>query len=271
MIHWNVKPEMLEIGPLTLRWYGLLFAAGFVIGIRLLEQMFDQENISKKSLDRLFIYMIIATMLGARLGHTLFYEPEIYLADPLRILKIWEGGLASHGAVVGILLAMYWFSKRHGFQFFWLMDRVVIPIALAGSLIRLGNLMNSEIIGRASTLPWAFVFERVDQIPRHPAQIYEALAYLVIFFVLRKLYSVPKFRNASGLIVSAFAFLIFLARFLIEFSKENQVSFESQLPLDLGQLFSLPLILGGAYGIFFHLRKLSAAQARKGEALNGRK
>jgi prolipoprotein diacylglyceryl transferase len=163
----------LNLGPFSVRWYGLLFAASFVIGFQIMNWIFKIEKKSEKDLNDLVWYMILGTVIGARLGHCLFYNPEYYLSNPLEILKIWQGGLASHGAAVGILTAMYLYSKKKvGQSFLWILDRVVITVALAGSLIRLGNLFNSEIIGIPTDLPWGFVFTLIDEIPRHPAQLY---------------------------------------------------------------------------------------------------
>ena len=246
MIIWNIKPEFGSLGPVTIRWYGLLFAAAFIFGFRISKKIFEKDGVGIAYLDRLIYYVGFGTIIGARLGHCLFYEPKIYLVHPLRILRIWEGGLASHGAAVGIILSLFIFSKKtKELSLLQLMDRVAIPIALAGGFIRLGNLFNSEIIGKPTSAPWAFVFPRVDNVPRHPTQLYESILYFLIFGVLYNLFKSPKVREARGQLAGVFFILIFSVRFFVEFLKENQVSFESALPLNLGQILSVPAVLIG--------------------------
>ncbi len=262
MIHWNASPVIANIGPISLRWYGLLFAGGFILAHRLAARYFIREKVSLGILDQLLLYIAAGTIIGARLGHTLFYEPDVYLRDPLRILMIWEGGLASHGAAIGILLAVYlFFRKNPQLRLLWILDRVAAPIAMAGVLIRLGNLFNSEILGKPSNVPWAFVFQRVDSIPRHPAMLYEAVAYLLIFFVLDRLYWRKESREAEGRIFGGFMAGIFGARFLLEFFKEVQVDFEAQLPLDMGQLLSIPFVALGVWMIVRSYRRPPVAEA----------
>ncbi len=261
MIIWDVSPEIFsfgpfslgdfDIGPFSVRWYGLLFAASFVIGFQIMNWIFNLEKKSEKDLNDLVWYMILGTVIGARLGHCLFYNPVYYISNPLEILKIWQGGLASHGAAVGILLAMYFYSKRKvGQSFLWIMDRVVITVALAGSLIRLGNLFNSEIIGIPTDLPWAFVFSRVDDIPRHPAQLYESIFYLISFFILFNIYRKKQSKTEKGAIFGLFLILIFGFRIFVEFLKENQTGFEQGMILNMGQFLSIPLVLLGIYLLY---------------------
>lgn len=245
MIHWNADPELIHLGFITIRWYGLLFSLSFLTGYAVLAETFRDEGVSEIHLDRLLMVLGIGTIAGARLGHCLFYEPEIYLADPIRILKVWEGGLASHGAAVGIFTALAYYSRRYHLGYLWLCDRVCMGVALAGGWIRLGNLFNSEIVGRPTNVPWAFVFERVDLLPRHPAQLYESLSYFAIFGILYRVFWNTQLRRKSGAMVGLMLCLTFTVRFFLEFVKENQVSFESHLPLDMGQLLSIPLVLGG--------------------------
>ena len=184
-ITWSISPEIYSIGPIHIRYYGLLFALSFVVGFKIMEHIFNKENRSMDDLNDLVWYMILGTVIGARLGHCLFYNPEYYLANPIEILKIWTGGLASHGAAVGILTSIYFYSKKKKNQsFLWVMDRVVITVALAAVFIRMGNLFNSEIIGHPTDLAWGFIFTSVDNIPRHPAQLYEALFYLLSFVII---------------------------------------------------------------------------------------
>lgn len=257
-ITWNVNPEIVHLGTLSVRWYGLLFALGFFLGYLIMAKFFRKENVPIKELDRLTTYMVIGTIIGARFGHCLFYEPAYYLNHPLEILKIWEGGLASHGAALGIMLAIYLFSRKSTRSFLWTIDRIVVVVALSGVLIRLGNLMNSEIFGKPSELAWAFVFIRDNNIPRHPTQIYEALAYLLSFGYLLRHYYRCDGHPRPGFLFGMFLILIFTARFFIEFLKEPQVSFENQYILNLGQSLSIPFILLGTYLVWRSKRKLPA-------------
>ncbi len=246
-ITWNINPEIFHLGRLSVRWYGLLFALGFYFGYLIMARFFRRENIPVKELDKLTTYMVIGTILGARLGHCLFYEPAYYFSHPVEILKIWEGGLASHGAALGIIVAIYLFSRKSSQSFLWTIDRIVIVVALAGVLIRLGNLMNSEIYGKPTDLPWAFIFIRDNPIPRHPSQLYEALAYLLAFGYLLRYYYRTDGRPNPGFLFGMFLILIFTPRFFIEFLKEPQVTFESKYILNLGQSLSIPFILLGIF------------------------
>ncbi len=255
-ITWNIAPEIFSIpdtipliGGYALRWYGILFALGFVLGYIILKKMFDKEGVPVKVLDDLATYMIIFTIVGARLGHCLFYQPDYYLANPIDILKVWEGGLASHGAAVGIILGLILFAKQYHKRYLWVLDRIAIVVALAGFLIRLGNLMNSEIFGDETTLPWGFVFVQVFGesriIANHPIQIYEALSYLLLFIFLYKYYWRHNGKPTEGAIFGYFLVLLWSVRFLIEFIKLPQVDFETTMLLNMGQLLSIPLIIAG--------------------------
>ena len=190
-ITWDVSPEIFRIGPLPIRWYSLGWLLAFGVGFHLVRGMYRQEGKPEKDLESVLLYMILGAIIGARLGHCFFYRPDYYLANPLEIIAFWKGfrGLASHGGAAGILVSLYIFSRRHQDQpYLWLLDRVAAPTALGGFFIRMGNLMNSEILGLPSDAPWAMVFTRIDAVPRHPAQLYEALSYLLIFFLLFGLY-----------------------------------------------------------------------------------
>jgi prolipoprotein diacylglyceryl transferase len=254
-ITWNPDPELIRIGSFAIRWYGLLFAGAFIVGYFIMQRIFRNEDKSSKLLDQLATYMVVATVIGARLGHCLFYEPEYYLNNPLEILMIWKGGLASHGAAIGIILALYFFSKRNKLPVIWVFDRIAIVVALGGSFIRTGNLMNSEIYGKATSLPWAFIYAKDDLIPRHPTQIYEALAYLGIFLFLYLHYWRKKGHPKPAFLFGMFMILVFSARFLIEFLKEPQVAFEQQMTLNMGQLLSIPFILIGLVAVFWPGKK----------------
>lgn len=259
-IVWDVSPEIFNfpewiplIGGNGVRWYGLLFAASFVVGYIIMQRVFKREKIPVEVLDELSTYMLVATVIGARLGHCLFYEPSYYLANPIEILKVWEGGLASHGAAVGIILALFFFSRKHKRTMIWVLDRVVIVVALAGFFIRMGNLMNSEIFGHTTTLPWGFYFIRyydttMHADPRHPTQIYEGIVYLLTFiFLYRSYFTKGLGEKQPGYIFGWFLMLIFGSRFFVEFLKEPQVGFEANMALNMGQLLSIPFVLAGAY------------------------
>lgn len=272
-ITWNVKPEIFSvaddvwlIGGLTVRWYGLLFASSFFFGYIIVQNMFKRENIDQKLLDKLTIYMALGTILGARLGHCLFYQPDYYLQHPLEILMIWEGGLASHGAAIGILFALFLFSRKAKKPYFWIVDRIVIVVALSGLLIRLGNFMNSEIVGKATNFALGFYFPRNDCpppydcdlstiAPRHPTQLYEAISYLIIFIVLYFLYLKKGAGEKKGYLFSLFLIALFSVRFVIEFVKDVQVDFEQSMVLNLGQLLSIPFIILGVILLIFSLKK----------------
>ena len=263
-ITWNVNPEIFGVGPLSVRYYGLFFALAFVLGYYIFTRIFKIEKIKIEVLDRLTIYMIVGTVIGARLGHVFFYQPDYYLSNPLEILAIWHGGLASHGAAIGILIALYLFVRKEKKPFIWILDRIVIAVALAGFFIRMGNLMNSEIYGIQTNLPWGFIFLRNNEVvPKHPTQIYEALAYLLIFFLLFRIYFKTKGTFKPGLLFSLFLILVFTARFFIEFIKQVQVPFEKGMALNMGQILSLPFIL---LGLFLLYRSLSKKAVTKNKA-----
>ena len=267
-IVWNVSPEIFTfpdwlplLGGRGIRWYGLLFAASFVVGYFIMLKIFKREKISEKVLDELSSYMLVATVVGARLGHCFFYEPAYYLAHPIEIFKVWEGGLASHGAAVGIILALYFFSKKHNKHILWTLDRVVVVVALAGFFIRTGNLMNSEIFGYITTLPWGFKFVNyhdpaMNGDPRHPTQIYEGLLYLASFFFLYYSYFKLHKGKKLGYIFSMFIILIFGIRFFVEFLKEPQVGFENSMALNMGQLLSIPFVLAGFVILYLGKKQL---------------
>lgn len=259
-IHWDVDPTIFRLGPLAPRWYGLLFALGFLIGFYLMRNVFQREGKPEQDLDFLLFYLLGGTVLGARLGHILFYAPGYYFSNPLEIPQIWEGGLASHGGLIGVLLAVWIYCRRREDQpFLWLLDRLAAPVALTGSFIRLGNFFNSEILGTPTDLPWGVVFERaarlrsaVEAVPLHPVQLYESISYFVIFVVLWRMYRQRGEETPRGLLVGLFFSLIFGARILLEFFKMEQVHFESTLPLgmSMGQLLSIPAVALGLWLIW---------------------
>lgn len=249
-ITWDVSPEIFPNSSIPLRWYGLLFAGGFLIGYELLKRMFKWEGYPVEWTDKALIYCMVGTIVGARLGHVFFYDWAEYSKDPMQIFMVWKGGLASHGAVIGIITAMYLLSKK-GIKkpVLWILDRVVITIAQAGVLIRIGNLMNSEIFGKPTGTDWGFIFVRADEYltPRYPTQIMEAIGYLLTFAFLWYRYLKTDIKEYVGRLFGYFLILIFTVRFVMEFWKENQVSFEDELPLNMGQLLSIPCVLAGIY------------------------
>ena len=251
-IRWNVDPEFISLGPLSIRYYGLLFAIGFYVGYMMLEKMYKSEKLPLEWAEKVFVYIVIATIVGARLGHVFFYGWPYYSQHLDEILMVWHGGLASHGGAIGILIALYIYSKKVTHKsMIWTLDRVVVPVALVAVLIRLGNLMNSEIYGHATTLPWGFVFERNgESVPKHPTQIYEALSYLVVFLVLLRTYWKTNAKDKQGLIFGMFLIGIFGARFFIEFVKEVQEPWEQGMMLNMGQLLGIPFVLFGAWLVF---------------------
>lgn len=265
MIEWYVSPELFSVGPISVRWYGLLFAASFILGFKIMAEIYKIEKRPEKDLNDLVWYMILGTIIGARLGHCLFYNPEYYLSNPLEILMVYKGGLASHGAAIGILIALYLFIQRKKeYNFYWLLDRIVLTVALGGSFIRLGNLFNSEIIGTPTDLPWGFVFIYASVsdplTPRHPAQLYESIAYLISFFILFRIYKTKRQKIQNGFLFGLFLILIFGFRFLIEFIKEDQTYFEEGMLLNMGQLLSIPLII---YGIYLTVTKRPQTQPKE--------
>lgn len=261
MIEWNVDPVLFTIGPLSPRWYGVLFALAFIVSYQIMKVMFKDAGKPQQDLDTLTITMIVGTIVGARLGHVLFYEPHIILDDPLETFAVWHGGLASHGGALGIITGLWWFNRRRkGYGMIWLLDRLAIVSAVSGMFIRIGNFFNSEILGKAADVPWAVWFVREDLAPlyRHPAQLYEALLCLVTFAVLWWRYKQGDAKVAPGRLIGIFLLMIFIGRFVIEFWKEVQVGFESTLPLDMGQFLSIPFVLVGGW---FLVRSMQAASS----------
>lgn len=252
---WNVSPIILSVGPLAIRWYSLMFLIGFFLSLYMIKRMCLWENKPEEKIEGLLTYAFLGTLIGARLGHVLFYDPLDYLSNPLSIFKIWEGGLASHGGSIGVVVAVYLFHRKQAeFGLFWLFDRCAVLAIMTGSLIRIGNLMNSEILGRPTNVPWAFIFVRVDGLPRHPVQIYEALCYAVIFSVSWLLYLQKKENTPDGQLLGLVLTGTFTARFFIEFLKEDQSAFEKGMILNMGQILSIPFVLAG---IFLMIRSKS--------------
>lgn len=261
-ITWGPEPEIFKIGSFSVRWYSLCWLLAFVVSYFLMLKIFKREGKSQELLDKLTIYIFVGTLVGARLGHCFFYDWAYYKEHFLEIFipfqKIngsWEltgfTGLASHGGAIGILIALWLFSRNTKTNFMWITDRLVLVVPIAGAFIRLGNFFNSEMIGNPTDLPWAVAFTHIDQIPRHPAQMYEAIAYVIIFFILWAMYQKNK-DPKPGKLFGIFLILLFGARFVIEYVKIDQVAFEAGMLLNMGQILSIPFIL---LGIFLLVRK----------------
>lgn len=257
-INWNTDPEIINLfGIISLRYYSILFVSGLIFGYLIVKQLYRKENIPIENLDKLTMYIVVGTILGARLGHCLFYEPVYYLKNiheiflPFRWNKIdgfqftGYAGLASHGGAIGVLLAIFIYCRKNPFDFLWVLDKIAIATPVTGMFIRIGNFMNSEIIGKPTNSDFGVVFLKVDTLPRHPTQLYEAFAYLLIFLFLYIIYPKLKETKRDGFIFGIFLVLLFIARFLIEFFKIDQVNFESGMFFNLGQLLSIPFILTG--------------------------
>jgi prolipoprotein diacylglyceryl transferase len=263
-IDWNPAPEIFKIGSFALRYYSLMFVFAFMSGLYLMKKIFINEKISIEKLDSLFIYTVVATLIGARLGHFLFYDPEFLIRKPLEVILPFRfspkfeftgfAGLASHGAAIGVIIAMYLYSKKVLKKpILFILDRIVVPVALGASFVRLGNLMNSEIIGKPTNSDYGFIFRRLgEDFPRHPAQLYESISYLVIFGILLFVYWKTDKKEKSGYLFGLFFVLLWTVRFFVEFFKEAQVEGREDwiLGLNTGQVLSIPLILVGLYFMF---------------------
>lgn len=263
IINWNVDPEIFTLfDTFPIRYYSLSWALGCGLCYLIVKQIYRKEKIPLENLEELTMYIIAGAFLGARLGHCLFYEPIYYFQNPLEILlpirKVGESfefigfqGLASHGGLVGIVTAILLYAKRSNTNILWIMDRVALGSCITAACIRIGNFMNSEVYGKPTNGNWGVIFERDDLIPRHPTQLYEAASYLLIFCVLLFIYKSKKIKRQNGLMVGVLFILMFVARFMIEFVKENQVEFEDSLSLNMGQILSIPLIFLGIAIIFY--------------------
>ncbi len=263
-INWNPAPEIFTIPGIDwpVRWYGLMWALAFIVSHFFMNRIFKAEKRSDKALDSLTLYIILGTVIGARLGHCLFYGPwfdetlqngmviEGYLSHPLNMLKVYEGGLASHGGAIGIIIAMVLFCRKHKESWLWLFDRLVVVVPIASMCIRLGNLINSEIIGKVTDVPWAFIFVQEDNLPRHPAQLYEAIFCFFLFILMYWLWKNKRNNVGPGFMFGLMCVLFFTERFLVEFLKENQVEFENGHILNQGQWLSIPFVLIGAFMIW---------------------
>ena len=267
-VNWSVNPEIIGIGDLSLRWYSVLFVSGFILGWYIFKWFFKREGLPVTLLDPLLYTLLIGTIVGARLGHCLFYQPDYYLGSWEGFWEIfmpWKGGLASHGGTIALIIAMVWFARhygrKHDFDFLWILDHLAIAVCFAACFIRLGNLFNSEIYGDVTTLPWGFVFElRGETLPKHPTQLYEAFSYLILGIVLILLYKYRLPKMYRGTFIGLFFIGCFGSRFLIEFIKEPQVGFESEMALNMGQWLSIPFVLLGIGLLIFSFVKKQPAE-----------
>jgi prolipoprotein diacylglyceryl transferase len=251
---WNIDPNIFTFGALQLRWYGLLFVGSFFLGLMLLQWVYKRENRDPAILDNLLIYIMVGAVIGARLMHCFAYEPEFYLSHPMEIFKVWKGGLASHGGLLGVLLALYVFTKKYNESYMWLLSRVAMPGALTAAFVRFGNLFNSEILGLPTDKPWAIVFERIDMVPRHPVQLYEAFSYLTLLFILVMVYRKVTPAFATKILPGIFLTFMFIMRFLLEYTKTRQADYTTSLPFTTGQMLSIPFILIGTIWIIWAIK-----------------
>lgn len=270
-ITWDVNPELFNLLGREVRWYGLCWALGLLFAVWIIQRIYQSEKLPEKWFDSLFIYVVVSLIIGARLGHCLFYDPIYYLTHPVEMLKIWEGGLASHGGAIGIIIGTWLYSRKIKKSILWTLDRVVVAAGLTGACIRFGNLMNSEVYGKPTTLPWGFEFVRDSMwskplemggsggLPCHPTQIYEALTYLVIFGIAMYLFWKTNAKEKQGLIFGFCIAVIFIARFFLEYLKNVQEPFELQMRstigMDMGQLLSIPFIVSGIWLVYNAMNK----------------
>ena len=268
VVNWNVDPVIFHLGSIELRWYSVLFVSGFILGWYIMRSFFRREKISETLLDPMLYMLLICTIVGARLGHCLFYQPDYYLGSWQGFWEIfmpWKGGLASHGGTIALLLGIWWYANKYGkkndFDYVWVLDHLVIPVAFAACFIRLGNLFNSEIYGGPTPLPWGFIFQRNGEtVPCHPTQLYEGGTYLLLGIVLMWLYWKKLDKLYRGTFVGLFLIVCFGSRFLIEFVKNPQVEFEQDMVLNMGQLLSIPFVLLGiGFLVYAYVKKIPAA------------
>lgn len=268
-INWNPSPELFNLFGISIRYYGLLWAVGLFLGYLVMQYQYRDKKIEDKKFEPLFLYCFFGILIGARLGHCLFYDPAYYLSHfwemilPVKFLPDgnWKfsgyEGLASHGGTLGLIITLWLYCRKMKLRYMDVLDMIAVATPITAFFIRIANLMNSEIIGKASDAPWAFVFERIDMIPRHPAQLYEALAYLLFFFIMLFLYKNYSRRLQRGFFFGLCLTEIFTFRFFVEFLKENQVGFEDAMTLNMGQWLSIPFVIIGVYCMFFYGKKKS--------------
>lgn len=255
-IVWNADPVMLSVADFKIYWYGVLFAIAVMAGFQVMKEIYKKEGIPVESLDTLLAYVAIGILIGARLGHCLFYNPVFYLNNPFKILAVWEGGLASHGGGIGVLLSLLLYHRKTKINYLWLMDRIAIAAVLFGFFVRTANFINSEIIGVPSNLPWAIIFQRIDSIPRHPVQLYEAISYFFIFGAFILIYQFTNIKKQQGFIFGLSLFLVLGARFLLEFLKVRQAAYCNNFLFSTGQILSIPFFIAGLLLIIYSARQI---------------
>jgi len=261
-ILWNPDLVMLHLGPVTLRWYSMCWLVGLLLAYLIVKRLYKEQKIKPELFEPLFLYCFIGILAGSRLGHCLFYEPGYFLSSGKHIVEMFlpirfmaDGswrftgyeGLASHGGTLGLMIALWAYVRWSKLSIWTVLDNIAIATPVTACFIRLGNLMNSEIIGKATDVPWAFVFERVDMVPRHPGQLYEAIVYAMLLFIGWYLYRKMPQKVGTGFFFGLCLTYIFATRFFIEYTKEVQVAFENSLPLDMGQLLSIPFVALGVW------------------------
>lgn len=262
-IDWRFDPVAFSLFGLEIRYYGIMWALTILIGSRLFDNFCKREGLAQSVSESIFIYGTIATIAGSRIGHCLFYEPEYFLSNPLQIvLGIRDGGMASHGAAIGLLIGLYLFSRKNKLPLFWSLDRIMVVVGVGGGLVRVGNLLNSEIFGHPTELPWGFTFadsmfwqKMAAPLACHPTQLYEAICYFITFAILVVMYYKYDIgRKMPGVMFGVGLIGVFLTRFFIEFLKFEQVEFEQGMLLDMGQWLSIPFVLIGVYSIYYGVK-----------------
>ncbi|MDR1155978.1 MAG: prolipoprotein diacylglyceryl transferase [Bacteroidales bacterium] len=254
-VHWSVDPEFFAVGEWSIRWYAILFVCAFIFGGYAFRELVKHDRIPDRFNEQILTYVILGTIIGARLGHCFFYDPEYFLGHPLEIFATWKGGLSSHGGAFGILVSLYLLARKTKKPYIWILDRAVIVIGVSGFFIRMGNLMNSEIYGIETSLPWGFIFERNNEIvPKHPTQVYEALYYLLTYVILRFVYRKCKNQPHPFFMFGLFLMMVFVFRFCIEFIKNPQESWEAGMKFNMGQLLSIPFIIFGVISLLTSFR-----------------
>lgn len=250
MLHWHIDPVAISLGSIKIHWYGIFFALGLLSAFFLGEWIFKREKKDPKLLEPFFLYLIIGITVGARLAHVIFYDIDYYLKHPLEIFYVWEGGLASHGGAIGAIIALYLFCKKYKIDFWWMLSRASLGAVLLAPFIRIGNFFNSEIVGLSTNSSFGVIFDRVDNLPRHPVQLYEALGYFIIFFITLWLYLKLDSKTFTKIGTGFVLFSVFILRFFLEYVKTPQSEFANLLPFSMGQILSIPFILVGAFLLF---------------------
>ena len=248
---WSIDPNIFHYGAIQLRWYGVLFVLSFFIGLEIMKWVYRREGKDPAVLDNFLLYVIVGAVVGARLMHCFAYEPEYYLSHPMEILYVWKGGLASHGGMLGVIVALYFFARRYKESVLWILSRATLAGMVTAAFVRIGNFFNSEILGLPTDKPWAIIFSRIDNLPRHPVQLYEAAAYFVILGILLWLYRRSTFSFATKILPGVFLLLLFGASFFLEYTKTEQADYSTALPFTVGQMLSMPFVLLGILWIIW--------------------